>query len=180
MSEPSGVPPRTIPPSSDFPIELYYEWIGRIASLWSLLENTIDETIWQLADVKDEPGACLTAQLAGIRPRLIVLEALVQLRGEDKDFIKQIASFTQKAQTTSERRNRAIHDAVLYIEPDSERREVARWRIIAQRKLDMGTVKPDLDWYRKVALEIGTLFEEYQTVEAKIFAKFPAYSRRPR
>lgn len=167
-------------PSPQIPIEVYYEWIGRISSLWSWLENTVDETIWQLASVDDDPGACITAQLSGIRPRLNALRALVWLRGKDKELNGEIKAFETKAISAGARRNRSVHDAVLHMNPDTEEARVVRWRMIAEGRLHMNVNDADIKDYRKAALEIADVFTEYQNLERKIFSKFPTYSRRPR
>ena len=88
---------------------IYYE-IGRIASVWSMLEFNIDQLIWKLLDVEQTLGACITTQIMGIAPRIRSLKALLEVFRAPKHFIKKINKFSDKIIPMQEERNRLIHD----------------------------------------------------------------------
>ena len=90
--------------------EPYYAIIGRIASNWALLELSIDYTIWGLASITNEHGACLTAQYIGINPRINALMALVKYWNCSKTLLSDLEDFHKKSMGLSEQRNRAVHD----------------------------------------------------------------------
>ena len=58
--------------------------IGAVAGHWSLLERSIDIAIWTIAETHSQIGACITSQIQSVRQKLIALEALVDLRGQEK------------------------------------------------------------------------------------------------
>jgi hypothetical protein len=84
--------------------------VGRIASSWAILEGAMDVTIWWLADVKEEEGACITAQLVSIHSRLRAIIALARLKSCPKIVIDRLNKFSSDSERIVRLRNRAIHD----------------------------------------------------------------------
>jgi hypothetical protein len=88
----------------------HYAAIGKVAANWSALELIVDSACWELAGVGDEPGVCLTSQVAGIQRKLDALTALLRLREKPEVLIKDINKFSDRARALAERRNRVVHD----------------------------------------------------------------------
>lgn len=86
-----------------------YNLIGRVSSEWAHLEHTLDQIIWQLAGLKPSAGACMTAQLMGVWPRVLSITALLKLHGID-NLNSRIKKFENDCRQPSNRRNRIIHD----------------------------------------------------------------------
>ena len=61
-------------------LDAHYKAVGKCISGWSMLEFDIDAFIWELADVIQPLGACITSQLISIGARIRVLRALVETR----------------------------------------------------------------------------------------------------
>ncbi len=83
-------PPEFLDPV-DIPLEILGA-IGGVASQWALLEHYIDRTIWVLAGLDWEKGACLTAQLAHIGRRLDAVISLVRLLDIKDDKKNKLAA----------------------------------------------------------------------------------------
>lgn len=76
-----------------------------IASGWSHIEQALDDTLWRIASVHDDAGACLTAQFLSISNRLMALEALLRLRGVSNDFIEEhVSPFAKRCASLAKRR----------------------------------------------------------------------------
>ncbi|MCB8877591.1 hypothetical protein [Acidisoma silvae] len=91
----------------------FYELIGRIASIWAALEHRIDQLIWDLMDVEQTLGACLTTQLNGPQVRIRCLKALLEARGWPQAKLTELNKFGSDMQVVQEERNRAVHDVML-------------------------------------------------------------------
>ncbi len=88
----------------------FYPGIGRIASVWAMLEFRMDQLIWDLAKIEQIFGACITTQLNGPSPRLRTIKALIELHGAYDDLITKVNKYGSKIVETQEKRNRTIHD----------------------------------------------------------------------
>jgi hypothetical protein len=64
--------------------------IGQVASEWALLEHTLDQIIWSLANVQRDLGACVTGQIVGATPRFNAIIALSTRRMADKAAIGRV------------------------------------------------------------------------------------------
>lgn len=85
--------------------------IGRIVNVWAALEFEIDRTTWRLAVVPNMVGACMTAQMLSIQPKMRALIALAELRGLGRETIAKLNRFNSKdIGGLQEGRNRAVHD----------------------------------------------------------------------
>ncbi len=100
------------PLPSDHP---FYAFVGRVASEWSHLEHILDQTIWVLASwqttgFSHQMAACITSQILGVPPRCRVISALIAQRKLDSSLAKGFRALGQDAFSTSEARNRIVHD----------------------------------------------------------------------
>jgi len=48
------------------PDDPHYTAVGRVASAWAAFEFSVELAIWELADVGQSRGACMTAQIFAI------------------------------------------------------------------------------------------------------------------
>ena len=85
--------------------------VGTIATMWSLLERSIDNALWIFADIKEKRvGVCLTSQIQSVRQKLIALEALAHLRGASEATLKAIRKFQNETEGPSRKRNMVVHN----------------------------------------------------------------------
>src|SRR5262245_35397875 len=84
--------------------------IGAVATSWALLEYRINQVIWAFSNVDDEDGACITAQIPSVGPRLRALVALAHRRRISEPLIKKLNSFTTDVDALGRQRNRVVHD----------------------------------------------------------------------
>lgn len=88
--------------------------VGLVASGWAMIEFQINQCIWMLAKLNPVAGACITAQIISMAPRLDCLLALMKLRSIDHNLIGRVEKFKQNIYGTQEKRNRMVHDPFVY------------------------------------------------------------------
>lgn len=157
----------------------YYHLIGAVATYWSMLEQGLDETLWQLASTSPDAGACLTAQFLSLSNRFDALLALLKLRNVIAEPLNErIDSFSRKCGSLREKRNRVVHDPVTLDGRDLTK--VIRYKIIAKRTLHRRAEDAQLEWYQKVSFEILEALHEWNSIENGIFDRLPEYRQKPR
>jgi hypothetical protein len=97
------------PPGQDESLQPFFILVGKIASLWSSIEVSLD-LVWELAKVPAASGACITAQIGSAYLKVKALAALVSLRGGDDALLKKINRFSSEIEPAVRARNRAVHD----------------------------------------------------------------------
>jgi hypothetical protein len=112
----------------------FHAEIGRIASVWAMLEFRMDQLIWHLAGLEQTTGACLTTQMNGTTPRLRALKALLELRGSAPELLKQLNKFTGDIVAPQEDRNRAVHDP-WFVGKETKRVSQIRKAVIGNRTI---------------------------------------------
>lgn len=122
--------PSSDPPASTVPLD-HDAAIGRLARTWGHLEHVVELTLWELADVHHQFGACITAQMGSIHPKLKAVAALARLRGGDAKLLKAIEAFQRPLYEIGEARARAVHDPRFRRELDGE---IYRWQTTATPK----------------------------------------------
>jgi hypothetical protein len=95
-----------------------YATIGLVTAEWAQIEHILDLIIWELADVRQAIGSCITGQMMGHAPRFKAIQALGLLRGLDTRLLKSIESLSNQIAGLAVERNRIVHDA-WYIEHTS-------------------------------------------------------------
>ena len=58
----------------------YFTAIGKVANAYSQLEWSVNDAIWELANISRSAGVCMTAQMIGPGPRSRCLLALLKFR----------------------------------------------------------------------------------------------------
>jgi hypothetical protein len=119
-----------------------YNLIGRVSSEWAYLEHMLDLIIWEMASVVPPKGACITAQLMGVWPRINSIIALLTFYQPHipsfEPFIKQVRKFGVDCQGPAESRNRITHDP-WYSEQHDD-------KLVAQhRKMPKGNLRYGLE-----------------------------------
>jgi hypothetical protein len=157
-----------------------YANIGAVASLWSLVERSIDYQCWRLAGVEDDPGACLTSQIQSARAKLIALEALVRLRGGTESLVRKIRRFRDaKCQPAADKRNRLVHNP-LYVNNTEDTALVDLLFVSPKDGLVKSINSASPDVVRDVMKEIHAVYEEFRTFWPAFESLYPSSANKPR
>jgi hypothetical protein len=76
----------------------YFTAIGRLAIIWAEFEFSINEAIWELANVERFAGTCMTSQMIGPGPRFRCFVSLLRLRNCPAELINKINSLSNVAE----------------------------------------------------------------------------------
>jgi hypothetical protein len=147
---------------------------------WASFELAVNLTIWELANVSQQAGACITSQIISPSARFRTLVALVHLRGGTKEHIEALNKFSQKADGLARQRNRIVHDPA-YISSEADvsdltTLEYSRLEITADRKLAFGMQPASIDDLRKIEDKIVDLIQKYKELSSQILSELPTFS----
>lgn len=121
--------PKPAAPTLDLQL---YTLVGNIASDWATLEYMVNDCIWNAAKVDDQLGACITAKIFSLPPRLEALVLLLRARGASDKLTAKLNAFIQNSRRPTEARNRAVHDPLGVAHDDGRPQQL---QITAQGKL---------------------------------------------
>jgi hypothetical protein len=126
-----------------------YQAIGMVAESWAQLEQSADYSIWHLAGVNYEVGACITAHLQSLNRRLQALMSLVRLKLPDSPVLSEMNKFIGHTDGLARERNRAVHDPWI-MHGDMP----GRFQITAERRLIFEFQPDTSDRLRSLATKI--------------------------
>jgi hypothetical protein len=153
----------------------YYTAIGRVAAAWAHLELIINHSIWELANVEQRIGACITAQIISPGARFRTLVALVAERGGSQEAIKSLNSFSSEVDARARERNRIVHDPS-FVTGDTG--VFHQLQITADRKLEFDFKPLTLDHIQSTEKKIIKLISRYVALIEGILAGLPHFSRQ--
>jgi hypothetical protein len=143
--------------------------IGRLVSTWAHLEHEIDQLVWTLAGVEENPGACLTAQLSTVARRLDALISLLKLHSTDDLIIRKVAKFKGRTIELAEKRNRVVHDPWSY---GYRSKKHYRLEVTARSKLEHRYLHVSTEDMDKITDEIKKASEWFGEIRSQILEKF--------
>ena len=165
------------PPESD--LTDYCTGIGRISMAWAFFELHVNLTIWELANVSQQRGACITSHIGSPGARFRALIALVQLRGGTEAHYRALNKLSGTADALGRQRNRFVHDpSFRKPKEDGTPGDFYRFEVTADRTLSFGMQRTDLREMQKLEDEINTLTKKYKETARAILAELPTFSRR--
>ena len=144
-----------------------FQAVGNVASSWAAHEHVIDRSIWLLGSLSHKEGACITAQLVGLMPRMRALIALVRLKCDDEALATALNTFTTEAVELSQRRNRIVHDPWFYNVAD---KEPTRLQVTADRRLYFDYKTGKMDEIRAVSNRIAKATTRFQDLMKRAHA----------
>ena len=151
--------------------------IGLVSSGWSMFEFQMNTCIWTLAGVNPVSGACITAQIFSINPRIDCLLSLMALREVDSKWIKRTNSFKQLAITTQEKRNRLIHDPIIY---DLHSRQAGQIEITAKAKPVFRIKTLSLEDVVRVRRDVLHVLDQFGDIAEGVLATRDTWPEIPR
>lgn len=152
-----GAPPELTSLGPD-----HYKAIGYVVVAWSFMETLIDATSWELAQVDQQHGACLTSQIAGSSRKLDALLALIRYRVAPSPALdKKLNRFAKDTMGLAERRNRVIHDPWVSWAKDGK---IRRFEISARKNLKVEAEEHTTERVMALALEITNHAETFRSL----------------
>lgn len=152
----------------------YCHTVGFLAVMWAAIEFSLDQAIWELANVEMGAGACLTAQMIGPAPRLRALTALADYRGADAAKLKILSKYGNKIKSLAAKRNRFVHDSITI---GTDTGIIRRTEITADHKLSFQPVVADILKMQALGAEIRDANVEFDEIKRVLFASLPAWTR---
>ena len=149
----------------------YYTGVGRIAVAWAFFETHVNRAIWELANVEQYAGACITSQIIQSGPRFRALIALVNFRGGKAGTIKKLNSMSNGVDSLARRRNRFAHDPAA---PD-EQGNFHRLEITADRKLEFAMLPSEIAQLERLENDIKAMTERFYRLYREILAELPPF-----
>lgn len=155
----------------------HYAAMGKVADAWADLEFEIDQVIWQFLQTHQSLGACVTAQMVSIHPRMNALRSLARLWEVSEEAIAELGRFYGKAGALADKRNRSIHDKRLI---QWNTKEVVRLEVSAKNKLKFEPIPETIESLMKFAADIAELHLWFIRIKESIFAELRAFPDKPR
>jgi hypothetical protein len=147
--------------------------LGRAISAWAYFEYRLDETIWLLARLEEEPGACLTAQFGSVAQRFNALFALARVEKITERSLKKMNDVRNRALAIAEKRNRIAHDPWFY---GYESQQHYRMHKTAKAVLEFKLKPVSLEELKAIEQEFVDLthkFNEARSAITKEFLRLP-------
>jgi hypothetical protein len=160
-------------PETDFPLKAdhgvlptenpVHACLGRIAAVWASFEAAAADAICVHGFMTEEIGACVSAQLNALNPRLRLLIALLRL---DKDVsAESIELITKLANAIGrlEKRNRALSHL-----PGNRSGELGQFRVTADRQPDHESLAASLAELEILHAEIVETLKRFRALCVRI------------
>jgi hypothetical protein len=165
------------PFSSDYEnpdFQPYWLAIGKLSATWALFEFTLNDIIWELANLSPKAGTCLTAQLIGPGPRFRCLVALLHLRASSKQVINDANEISGDADKLSRQRNRYVHDPVVFRPAD---KSFHTMETTADRKVKHSIVPMEIPAVVVLTNKVAKLQKDIEALHTKILDETPPWPR---
>lgn len=152
----------------------YFNLIGRLALDWSEFEFSVNQAIWELANVERMAGTCMTSQLIGPGPRFRCLVAFLNLRKTPAKLVKAMNSLSKRAESLGRQRNRYLHDPMVL---DVTDKTIHRMEITADRTVKHGLFPAEIRAVTNLINEIYELDANFEDLYCRVLAETPAWPR---
>lgn len=113
-------------------------------------------------------GACITSQVQSSEYRLRALLALVKHRGGSDGLVKKINAFISDCQSCTTKRNRIVHDPLLYNVVNGS---VRASRLSANKTLVYELQELDFDQFYDEAAQINRFRRSFVALRDEIYAE---------
>jgi hypothetical protein len=150
----------------------YFTAIGQVANAYSQLEFSINDAIWQLANVARQVGVCMTAQMIGPGPRNRCLLALLQIRKAPQSIIDEFNTLSKRIEGVAAARNRYVHDPIVI---NQDNGEIMRMEATADKSIRYGFMGAEIQGMMKLALKIDTAAHDFNQLYLRAVAELPAW-----
>ncbi len=150
--------------------EAHYAAIGMLASNWAALEAIVTSAIWQIGQIEDAIGACITPQISTFDGKLKALVSILEVRRGFQREIDALNKFHRSSQPLATFRNRVIHDPA-YFDPETG----------APKRLEITANKLPILAYRDAptaeiaekAAEVADLIDSFEQLIKPALGRYP-------
>jgi hypothetical protein len=153
----------------------HYSAIGKVAASWAALEAMVSSAIWQIGEIQDEIGACVTSQIFPFDGKIKALISILEVRGGLNKTICQLNKFHKDTRGIGTFRNRTIHDPWVH---DLNTNTPHRLQITADKKPIMEYKPESTDKLLEHAKETAKLIERLQEILKPAIERFPALPKK--
>jgi hypothetical protein len=154
--------------------EPYYNAIGKVAAAYSELEFSMNDAIWELANVARSAGVCMTAQMIGPGPRIRCLLALLKFRSAPKGLIDEFNRIGEDIVGVAASRNRHLHDPISL---DTESGQIQRMEATADRQVRFKFIATEIDELTKLTKSIYKVTDDFDSLYLRACAELPSWPR---
>jgi len=170
-----GPDPR---PNEHIPIpDEHYAAMGKVADAWADLEFEIDQLIWEFLQTDQALGACVTAQMISVHPRMNALMPLAKLWEVSTAHLDDFGRFYGKIGPLADRRNRLIHDKRFI---DRDTKQVVRFEVSAKSKLKFEPIPETIPSLEGFAREVVGMQLEFLKIKQRVLSELSASQDKPR
>jgi hypothetical protein len=155
-------------------LDPYLKAIGGLSIVWAEFEFSIDEAIWELANVERYAGTCMTSQMIGPGPRFRCLVSLLRFRGVPDKLVTAVNALSGQAAGLGSRRNRFVHDPLML---DLKDNSVRRMEATADRIVKHGTFPIEVNDINQLTAEISGATAEFDKLHVRILDETPPWPR---
>jgi hypothetical protein len=139
--------------------------IADVISTWAKFEYSLDEFIWDLADLEDELGACLTSQFSSVIARFNAVVTLAKVKNLSESVLQKLNKLKDKALGVADKRNRVAHDPWFRT---YESNNHYRLQKTARGKLDYDHKLVTEDELKAIVAEIDLLQKQFDDIRSLV------------
>jgi hypothetical protein len=154
--------------------EPYFTAIGKLANAYSQLEFSVNDAIWELANVARSAGVCMTAQMIGPGPRNRCLLALLKFRKAPQTLLDEFNVVSRKMKKVAAHRNRYVHDPMTF---NPETRQIQCMEATADNHIRYGFMATEIGELTKLAADIEEVADAFDELYLRAVAELPAWPR---
>jgi hypothetical protein len=155
----------------------HYAAMGKVADSWADLEFEIDQLIWEFLQTAQALGACVTAQMISVHPRMNALIALAKLWEISAAHLDDLGRFYGKIGPLADKRNRLIHDK-RFIE--LTKKQVVRFEVSAKSRSKFEPVPETIGSLTNFAREVTAMQLEFLLIKQRVLTELSASQDKPR
>jgi hypothetical protein len=154
--------------------EPYFTAIGKVANAYSQMEFSVNDAIWELANISRSAGVCMTAQMIGPGPRNRCLLALLKFRQAPLTMLDDFNVISRKMEKVAAKRNRYVHDPIVM---ETETGEISRMEATADKHIRYGFVAAEVADLIALIIEIDNVGHEFDKLYLRARDELPAWPR---
>ena len=153
----------------------HYSAIGRVAASWAALDAMVSSAIWQIGEIPDEIGACITSQIFTFDGKMKALISILERRQNFDKTIKELNKFHVKIRKILEFRNRVLHDAWIY---DINTNKPHRLQITADKKPVLEYIPAPTEELIANANKTSDFVDEFNSIILPAIERFPPLPKK--
>jgi hypothetical protein len=152
----------------------YLTALGLVSTTYAELEFSINDAIWELANITRSAGVCMTAQMIGPAPRNRCLLALLKFRGASEQLLSEFNKLGKNIESVAARRNRYVHDPMTI---DHATGKVDRMEATADKHIRYGFMPTEVQHLEQLAHDIDIVTDAFADLYLRALDELPTWPR---